>query len=39
MTGTQRPVKRDLALTIITTVIGVSVGLFAVAAASFVFWS
>lgn len=39
MTGTQHPAKRDFALTIITVVIGVAVALFAVAAASFIFFS
>jgi len=37
MTGTQQRVKRDVALTIITAIIGVAVALFAVAAAAFIF--
>jgi len=39
MTGTQHRVKRDIALTIITAVIGVAVALFAVAAASFILFA
>ena len=37
MTGTQHRVKRDVALTIITAIIGFAVALFAVAAAAFIF--
>jgi hypothetical protein len=37
MTGTQHPVKRDAALTVITAVIAVAATVFAVIAATYVF--